>query len=77
MSKNVFNWKFSDVVDFLEKHNFRYAYTKGSHYFYVGRYGGTPRIVQIPFHGSKCLKPRTFKGIVIQSGILLKVWLEK
>jgi predicted RNA binding protein YcfA (HicA-like mRNA interferase family) len=62
------------VVDFLEKYNFNYAHTKGSHYYYVGKYA---RIVQVPFHGSKCLKPRTFKAIVMQSGIPLKIWLEE
>jgi len=77
MPKNVFNWTFSDVVDFLKKNNFVYAYTKGSHYYYIGHYGNKPRIVQVPFHGSKNFKPRTFKGIIIQSGIPLTTWLEK
>jgi predicted RNA binding protein YcfA (HicA-like mRNA interferase family) len=77
MPKNVFNWTFSDIVDFLKKYNFVYAHAKGSHYYYIGNYGGKPRIIQVPFHGSKTLKPRTFKGIVIQSGIPLNIWLEK
>jgi len=75
MPKNVFNWRFSDVVEFLKKHGFIYAHAKGSHYYYTGHYDGQPRIVQVPFHGSKSFKPRTFKGIVKQSGIPLKLWL--
>jgi len=77
MPRTVFNWTFSDAVAFLESHHFVYTHTKGSHYYYTGQYGGEPRIIQIPFHGSKSLKPRTFKGIVRQSGIPLKTWLEK
>lgn len=77
MPRAVFDWTFSDVVDFLESYHFIYTYAKGSHYYYTGKYGKEPRIVQIPFHGSKSLKPRTFKGIVRQSGIPLNIWLER
>jgi len=76
MPKRVFNWTFSDVVEFLKKYGFIYTHTKGSHYYYTGKYGGESRIIQVPFHGSKNFKPRTFKGIVKQSGIPLKTWLE-
>lgn len=64
MSKKVFNWTFADITVFLKKNKFIYAHTKGSHYYYVGNVGGVPRIVQVPFHGSKNLKARTFKGVV-------------
>lgn len=77
MPKGVFNWTFSDVVDFLKKYSFIYAHTKGSHYYYVGKYGGKPRIVQVPFHGSKTFKPRTLKSMVRQSGIPLNLWLNE
>jgi predicted RNA binding protein YcfA (HicA-like mRNA interferase family) len=76
MTKNIFNWNFSDVVDFLEKHSFIHTNTKGSHYYYTGHYNHQPRIVQVPRHNEKSLKPRTFKAIVKQSGIPLKTWLE-
>ncbi|MBU4204714.1 type II toxin-antitoxin system HicA family toxin [Patescibacteria group bacterium] len=76
MPKGVFNWNFSSVVDFLKKHGFTYTHAKGSHYYYTGHYNHQPRIVQVPLHGSKSFKPRTFKGIVKQSGIPLKIWLE-
>lgn len=76
MAKDVFNWNYSEVVYFLKKHQFVYSHTRGSHEHYVGHYGGQPRIVQVPFHGSKSFKPRTFKGMIRQSGIPQKIWLE-
>ncbi len=76
MTKSVFNWTFSEVVEILKKNGFTYSHARGSHYFYVGNNNHEPRIVQVPFHGSKVLKPRTFKAVVKQSGIDLKAWLE-
>jgi len=75
MPKSVFNWTFSGVVEFLKKFGFIYSHSKGSHYYYVGKYAGNPRIVRVPFHGSKAFKPRTLKGMVRQSGIPLNIWL--
>ncbi len=76
MVQNVFNWTFSEAVDFLKNYKFIFSHTKGSHYYYTGNYGGEPRIVQVPFHGSKALKPRTLKGIIRQSGIPRNLWLD-
>ena len=76
MAKSVFNWNFKEIENFLKEHHFIYTHAKGSHYFYTGHYGGQPRIVQVPRHSSKSLKSRTFKAIVQQSGIPLKIWLE-
>jgi len=75
MTKDIFNWNFKEIENFLKKYHFIYTHTKGSHYFYTGNYGKQPRIVQVPCHNSKSLKPRTFKAIVKQSGIPLKNWL--
>lgn len=77
MPRGVLNWTFSDVVKFLNKYGFVYSEAKGSHHYYVGKYGSQPRIVRVPFHGSKTFKPRTFKGIIKQSGISLNIWLGK
>lgn len=77
MTKSVFNWNFKDVEKVLKEYNFIYSHTKGSHYYYTGNYGKQPRIVQVEFHTSKSIKPKTFKSIVRQSGIPLKVWLEE
>ena len=76
MTKNVFNWNFKDIEKFLKENHFVLSNIKGSHYYYTGHYGKQPRIVQVPRHTSKSLKPKTFKAIVKQSGIPLKNWLE-
>jgi len=73
MSK-IFNWKFSQIVKFLTDNGFILVNTRGSHYFYTGKYNHETRIVTVPFHGSKDIKGRTFKGIVKQSGIPLNKW---
>lgn len=75
MPRGVFNWTFTDVVEFLKEHGFVYSHAKGSHYYYVGKYGNQPRIVEVPFHGSKTFKPRTLKGMMRQSGISPNNWL--
>jgi len=72
MPKRLFNWTFTDVEKFLRKNGFSLGNVKGSHYYYVG---SKSRIVQVPFHGSKALKPRTLKGIIRQSGISQDIWL--
>jgi predicted RNA binding protein YcfA (HicA-like mRNA interferase family) len=74
MNKKVFNWTFSQIVKFLNKNGFVYTHVKGSHHYYVGKNNHETRIVTVPFHGSKNIKPRTFKGIVSQSGIPLDKW---
>ncbi len=76
MAKDVFNWTFTDVVKFLKNHNFVHSNTKGSHYYYTGHYGSKPRIVHVPFHGSKTFKPRTLKGMIAESGIDKKIWFD-
>jgi len=73
MPKGVFNWTFNNVINFLKNHGFIYAHTKGSHHYYVKQ----KFIVQVPYHGSKALKPRTLKGIMKQSGMPKEVWLKK
>ena len=69
MPRGVFNWTFDDVVRFLKDSNFAHAHTEGSHFYYIGKYGGQLRQVTVPFHGSRALKPRTMNGIIKQSGI--------
>lgn len=69
MTRGLFNWTFADVESFLKKHGFILNYTNASHYYYVSRYDGKLRNVCVPFHGKTALKPRTLKGIIIQSGI--------
>jgi predicted RNA binding protein YcfA (HicA-like mRNA interferase family) len=74
MAKNIFNWIFSDIV--VRDRGFIYSHARGSHHFYTGNFDNQEGIVCVPFHGSKALKPNTFKAIVVQSGIPLKDWLK-
>jgi len=76
MTRGFFNWTAEDVIRLLKEHNFWHSHTKGSHMFYIGKYNGELRQVCIPFHGGRILKPRTFKGIIRQSGIPKNNWLE-
>jgi predicted RNA binding protein YcfA (HicA-like mRNA interferase family) len=76
MTRGLFNWTFADVESFLKENGFTLNYTNASHYYYVSRYGGELRNVCVPFHGKTALKPRTLKGIILQSGIPQKEWLK-
>jgi predicted RNA binding protein YcfA (HicA-like mRNA interferase family) len=75
MPNGMFNWTFDDVVDFLKEKGFRLNYINASHYFYVGSYKNVIRQVCVPFHGKTAIKPRTLKGIILQSGIPQKEWV--
>lgn len=77
MPRGLNNWSAEDVVRFLRAHGFIYNHSRGSHYFYIGKIEGIMRQVCIPFHGGKSLKPRTMKGIILQSGIAQKEWFKK
>ena len=73
MPRRLFNWTFTDVEKFLREHRFKLTHVEGSHYYYVDE--NREHIVQVPFHGSKGIKPRTLKGIIRQSGISQQIWL--
>jgi predicted RNA binding protein YcfA (HicA-like mRNA interferase family) len=75
MSKSFFNWTFNQVTRFLNKNGFFYTHAKGSHHYYTGIRNHETKIVVVPFHGSKPIKPRTFKSIVLQSGIPIDKWM--
>jgi len=75
MPRGLFNWIAEDVVRFLKAHDFALNHVRGSHYFYTGHYGGVLRQVCVPFHGSRSIKPKTLKGIILQSGIPKDQWL--
>lgn len=74
MPRRIFNWTFNEVVRFLKDRRFSLNHIEGSHYFYVGNYGGKFRQVCVPFHGSRSLDLKTMKGIIKQSGIPKKEW---
>jgi len=75
MPRRFYNWKAEDIVRFLKKHDFTLNHVRGSHYYYIGKVRGVSRQVCVPFHGSRVIKPRTFKGIIYQSGIPKEKWL--
>lgn len=77
MSRGLNNWTAEDIIRFLKANGFVHNYTHGSHFYYVGTYGGQFRQVSVPFHGSRAIKPRTLKSIILQSGIPKEKWLEK
>ncbi len=74
MSNRLSNWTFRDIELFLKRNGFKLNYTNASHYYYIGYKKGILRNVCVPFHGQKSIKPRTFKGIILQSGIEAKKW---
>ncbi|MEP6673657.1 MAG: type II toxin-antitoxin system HicA family toxin [Ferruginibacter sp.] len=77
MPKKLVNWTFKNVEHFLKKAGFVLNYTNGSHYYYTGQFGGMVRSVCVPFHGSNStIKSRTFKSIILQSGIPMKDWMK-
>lgn len=75
MTRGLLNWTFRDVESFLKERNFVLNYVHGSHYYYVGHVKSVYRQVCIPFHGNKSIKPRTMRGIIMQSGIDKKEWI--
>lgn len=77
MTRGIFNWTFQDVESFLRERNFRLNHTNGSHYYYVGHVNGALKQVCVPFHGKVVIKPRTMRGIILQSGIDKKEWISK
>lgn len=77
MSKGVFNWTAEEVVRFLKDRGFSLNHSRGSHLYYVGHANGSFRQVSVPFHGARAIKPRTMKGIILQSGIEKSEWLRK
>ena len=75
MPNGVFNWTFDDVVKILKENGFHLNHIRGSHFYYVGFHSKKMWQVCVPKHGTGALKPRTFKGIMEQSGLSKKVWM--
>lgn len=76
MPKLFVNWTFKEVERFLKTNGFVLHHTNGSHFYYKGQSHGMIRNVCVPFHGSnEAIKPRTLKGIMLQSGIDKSEWM--
>lgn len=77
MPRGLYNWTAEEIIRFLKKYGFYHTHTRGSHFYYSGKYDKKDRQICIPFHGKKIIKPRTLKGIISQSGIPKKEWRNK
>lgn len=76
MIRKMFNWNFGEVERFLKENGFVLHHTNGSHYYFKGLIKGGMMIVCVPFHGKKSIKPRTLRGIILQSGIAKESWFK-
>lgn len=74
MPRGLKNWKFRDVRVVLEKNNFRLHHVSGSHYHFIGTVKKKIKIVQVPYHAGTVFKPRTLKGMILQSGLSKENW---
>jgi len=74
MPRKLSNWTFREVTGFLKTKGFSLHRVRGSEHFYKTFYDGAQRLVSVPFHGSKIIKPGTFKSIIAQSGISEQEW---
>ncbi|MCL5012197.1 MAG: type II toxin-antitoxin system HicA family toxin [Patescibacteria group bacterium] len=74
MPRGIHNWTAEDVVRFLKDRGFIHNHTRGSHMYYVGRYGGSVRQVCVPFHAGRSIDPRVLKSIIRQSGVSQNEW---
>ncbi|MBD3281456.1 addiction module toxin, HicA family [Candidatus Uhrbacteria bacterium] len=75
--RGVNNWTALDVMKFLKDNNFVLSHSRGSHIYYLGKYGKETRQVCVPFHGKASIKPRTLKSIIQQSGIPKEKWINR
>ena len=74
MTRGLFNWNYNDVVSVLRAHGFSHNHSRGSHQYFIGNVGGKLQQVEVPYHGAKTFKPRTVKGMLLQSGLTKKDW---
>lgn len=76
MPNRLNNWTYRKITDYLRAQGFQLNHTRGSHHYFIGHKNGKLRNVCVPYHGSVSIKPRTMKGIIIQSGIDQKEWFK-
>ena len=78
MPNGLRNWKFEDVVSFLEHHHFQFASAPGgSHHFYKGFVDGEEKMTEVQYHAGKTINPRTLDWSIIEkSGIPKQFWLD-
>lgn len=74
MPNRLNNWTYADVIKILKKEHFKLQHVRGSHHYFVGIIGGVMRQVCVPYHGKTAFKPRTLKGMILQSGMTENDW---
>lgn len=77
MPKGLINWTFNNVIKVLKENGFTLNHSRGSHFYYVGHHSKKMWQVCVPKHGNLSIKPRTMKGIILQSGLPKDKWLDK
>ncbi len=71
------NWTYEDVAEFLSQHFFiELEYNPGgSHRYFRGFVDGKEKLVQVHFHSSNAILPRTLQhDIAHKSGIPVEYW---
>lgn len=63
-----------DVMAALTRSGFRLVHIRGSHHYLEPPGGG--KLVTVPVHGNKTLKPKTLKSILDQAGLTVDELLE-
>ncbi len=75
MPRGLNNWSAGAIIRLLRDRGFRQVHSRGSHFYYAGKYAGQDRLVSIPIHGkSGTIAVGTMKSIVRQSGIPESEW---
>ena len=63
-----------DLMGVLLRHGFSLVHVRGSHHYLEPPCGG--RLVTIPVHAGKLLKPKTLKSIIDQAEITVEELIE-
>jgi predicted RNA binding protein YcfA (HicA-like mRNA interferase family) len=75
MPNGLNNWTGGAVIKFLKGYGFSHDHTRGSHFYYSGKYDGKDRLVTVSMHTRSGVIPLgTMKGIIAQSGIPESIW---
>ena len=71
MPRQLNNWMFTDVVDFLKQHFFvELPGSATGHRFYKGYVDGKVKLVEVQFHSNKPISPKSLQhDIIPKSGI--------
>ena len=77
MSRNLSNWTFREVHNFLLDRGFTLHHKRGSHFYFKKYVTGKIYMTHVQYHGAKSIPPGTMSAIIRQSGITRDEWLRK